>query len=492
MLALQHTLHQSRFALVALFLCAIFRTQGQITWNPVMDIAPSHDGNQRPRIVTDRSGNPLVIWGKSGNVMFSRWAGEAFTTPVQLNPDSIPIAQADWMGPDIAAHGDTIYVVFKQTPEDAADSHVWCIHSFDDGMTFSPPMRVEDVPNGKSRFPAVTTDNQGNPVVAFMKFNDAFGAARWVVTRSTDFGNSFSADVLASRWSSPGADVCDCCPGTVTCEGQAVAMLYRDNNNNIRDTWAGISQDTGATFSGGMNVDQQNWMLQACPSSGPDGVIVGDTLYAVCMNGASGMSRTYFSASAIPEIAGAPGILLTDDIPGLNQQNYPRIAHWGKTVAIVWKQYVSGSGQVPFIFAEDITGGLPAVSAMVGAGNIDNPDIAIADGNIFVVWQDNGSGTVKLRSGTYVITATQDQYTRPSIAIFPNPTSDTWTVKGDFRHGHLDISLMDVDGSVLYRITLDESSPVTSKIDARELSSGIYFIRVTDGRTEQIYKAIKY
>src|SRR3990172_2679254 len=104
-----------RKVLALLLLCStgIVQGQNQINWGPVINIASPINGNNHPRIVTDASGNPLVIWGNSKKVIFSRWNGANFSTPVALNPGTIQIAEASWMGPDIASHGDTVYVVFK-------------------------------------------------------------------------------------------------------------------------------------------------------------------------------------------------------------------------------------------------------------------------------------------------------------------------------------------------------------------------------------------
>lgn len=239
-----------------------------------MNIAPSASGNEHPRIVSDAAGNPLVLWAHANRAMFSRWNGTGFTTPVMLNPPTMTIAGASWMGPDIASHGDTVYMVFKQTPEDSDTCHIWCIHSFNGGISFSPSVRVDNIGDSLSRFPAVTTDVQGNPIIGFMKFDPSFGDERWVVAKSTDFGFTFSIDVKASGWSSPTSTVCNCCPGTIVCSGNTVAMIYRDNKSDIRDTWAGVSFNGANSFSGGMGIDGQNWYITYCPASGPDGVII--------------------------------------------------------------------------------------------------------------------------------------------------------------------------------------------------------------------------
>src|SRR5690242_7919380 len=101
-------------------------SQSGITWNAGMNISSSADGNEHPRIAVNGSGNPLVIWHGAGRAMFSRWNGTSFVSPFRLNQDPVSsVAGASWMGPDIASHGDTVYAVFKQTPEASDTCHIY-------------------------------------------------------------------------------------------------------------------------------------------------------------------------------------------------------------------------------------------------------------------------------------------------------------------------------------------------------------------------------
>lgn len=415
-----------------LLLASISKAQNTITWNPETDLATSASGNNHPRMVLGSSGQPLVVWNHANRCMFSRWNGAAFTNPVLLNPVAINVAGADWMGPDIAAHGDTVYVVFKQTPEASSDSHIFCVHSYDGGTTFSVPVRVDNIADSLSRFPTVTTDDLGNPIIGFMKFDAFFDQSRWAVCRSTDFGLSFSSDVKASGWSDPDAVICDCCPGAISCTGAAVAMVYRDNNANIRDIWAGVSTDTASTFPGGMGIDQQNWFISACPATGPDAVIVGDTLYSTFMNGVSGSNLVYFSKSAISDMSGSMAIPITGSIPGLALQNFPRIASDGKAMAIAWMQVVNNSRQGMLRFTNDLLASFPAAIDTITLGNIYNCDVAISDGKIYVVWQNNSSGTIKYRTGTYSATSgLHENNLIPSLSVFPNPSTGDVHIESD-------------------------------------------------------------
>jgi hypothetical protein len=463
--------------LALLLILTVSKAQTGITWTMGNNIATSASGNEHPRVVTDRSGNPLVIWHHTSRAMFSRWNGTAFTTPVMLNPMSVTIAGASWMGPDIAAHGDTVYVVYKQTPEVADTSHIFCLHSFDGGVTFSSPVQVDNIADSISRFPSVTVDASGNPIIAFMKFNAAFVESRWVVTKSTNFGMSFSTDVKASGWSSATSTICDCCPGSVVFSGNTVAMLYRDNNSNIRDTWASISTNTGSSFSGGMNVDEQNWMLMSCPATGPDGVIIGDSLYTVFTSGASGEDRTYFSRASISAMAGASGSLLTGTIAGLTEQNYPRISAAGTAVAIVWKQTVSGVDYLGLRFTNNIATGLPSIIDTVDMNSITNADVVLSDGKIWIVWEDDGSGTVKYLTGTYVsVTGITENNNKNMFSIYPNPASDRIIIDCLSAHSFIGSSLkiMNVLGETVYQSTITN---IQSTVNISQFPKGIYFVQ---------------
>src|SRR6185436_20090502 len=169
-----------------------FSAVAQITWNMGMNISANTYGNMDPRMALDAAGNPLVIWGRMSDesVFFSRWNGTMFTAPIKLN-GMLTVAAATWMGPDIASHGDSVYVVMKQTPEADTSSHIYMVHSYDGGMTFSSPVQVDNIADSVSRFPTVTTDEDGNPIIAFMKFNSLFLDSRWAVTKSPDYGNTF-------------------------------------------------------------------------------------------------------------------------------------------------------------------------------------------------------------------------------------------------------------------------------------------------------------
>src|SRR3990167_831716 len=389
------------FTLLLIFSHLSF-SQNVVTWNSQSDATTSNFGNLHPRIVMDGSGNPLLIWGNmtDESVYFSRWNGNNFITPIKLNPAWLSVATSNWMGPDIAVKGDTVYVVVKQTPESSSNSHIYLIRSFDKGNTFSSPIQVDFIGDSISRFPAITIDKSGHPVVAFMKFDPSFGDSRWVISKSNDYGNTFMTDVKASN--QQGGLVCDCCPGGITNSGDTIAMLYRMNNNNLRDSWVGISNDNATSFPSGFAIENNNWTISYCPSSGPDGFIEDDTLYSVFMNGIGGTLKTYLSKSSLKSTTLNSVKPLTENIMGLSSQNYPRISSDGSASAIVWRQVVNNVVELPILFTNDLKNGFPTQFDIVDQDEIRNADVALSNGTVFVVWEDDNSGTVKYRKGTFV------------------------------------------------------------------------------------------
>lgn len=413
-----------------LILTFSFQSHAQITWSaPITVVTGSTYGNLHPRVTLNRSGNPLVLWGKNDTrAFFSRWNGTAFTGPVAVGNTGINVFAQSWAGPDIASFGDTVYVTMKRTPETMSMNHMYMAHSYDGGITFSDTVRIDNIDTSLSRFPVVTTTSSGNPLVTFMKFNTSFGDAKYVVTKSSDYGMTFSPDVLASGTA---GDVCDCCPSSIISSGSKVALLFRNNVSMIRDIWAGVSTDGGMTFSSTMRVDTTNWMIMSCPSSGPDGFIIGDSLYSVFMSTASGTAFVYLSRSSMSGGTTRHN-RITGMFTGLSSQNYPRIANAGNAAAAVWKQNTTSGNSIVYSFTTNISSGFATYSVVptaTGSGAI-NADVAMTPGAIHVVWEDDNTGSVMYVKGTYTVptTAVTHSYTENLINLYPNPATESFDV----------------------------------------------------------------
>jgi hypothetical protein len=96
----------------------------------------------------------------------------------------------------------------------------------------------------------------------------------------------------------------------------------------------------------------------------------------------------------------------------------------------VWKQNTSSGSAIVYSFTDNISTGLASyttVPSATGSG-VMNADVAMSNGVIHIVWQDDNSGTVKYLKGTYAPASVAWLPERELISVYPNPASGTFSV----------------------------------------------------------------
>jgi hypothetical protein len=355
-------------------------------------------GKTRPRIVTDATGTPVVMLSRKTNdkVYVARLDGNSFTTPVSIVPGTEEAFVSDWAGPDIASNGDDVFVTYHSEPE--ATGFVYVVKSSDGGVTFGDTVRAESSAVEQSRFPVIAVDDNGNPAVMFMRFTGNWIDPQYVVANSPNGGQSYLDDVNASEIA-PG-EVCDCCPAALLSEGQRQVAMFRNNDNNLRDLWVTISNDNGQDFDTGDDMDPNNWIINSCPSTGPDGYINGDSLYTVWMSAGQGASRVFMSSVHLPTATRGTTWEVAQNQNSSANQNYPRIAGEGDVMGIVYQEAASGNFDCYITISTD--GGNTFSSPILihddPAGTQRNPDITYVNGEFHVVFEDVSAGSVIYRT----------------------------------------------------------------------------------------------
>ena len=85
----------------------------QLNFGNYHTISTGADGYGRARIVTVSNGDPLIVWRKDSSpkmLKASRWNGSSFISSYDIT--SSGVNPNSWDGPEVAAKGDTVYVVF--------------------------------------------------------------------------------------------------------------------------------------------------------------------------------------------------------------------------------------------------------------------------------------------------------------------------------------------------------------------------------------------
>ena len=193
-----------------------------------------------------------------------------------------------------------------------------CTTSTDNGLTFSEPQLVGEVPDmhlGMFRGPQVASSKDFTLVSAMDKegvlhvfqlnhktkkwaitgqINDVAGSApeglmslaaddanhfyaTWLDVRgdrknkiyfskSTDNGMTWAPNQLVYK--APEGPVCECCKPSIAANGPTVAIMFRNKVNGSRDLYLTQSETGGGTFSEPEKLGKGTWQLNACPMDG--------------------------------------------------------------------------------------------------------------------------------------------------------------------------------------------------------------------------------
>jgi hypothetical protein len=374
-------------------------------------------GKTRPRIVINGSGEPVVMWSKASTdqvyVSTLNFGSQAFNEPVKITPDGVQAFSATWSGADIASSGDTVFVTYHSTPESTGKSYVH--GSFDGGLSFGDSVRVDQPTIDQSRFPTVAVTDQGNPIVGFMRFEGNWIDPQYAVSNSYDLGATFEQDVIASELAPE--EVCDCCPAQVIAGNGFQAISFRNNDNNIRDNWIAFSSDTGASFESVVDVDYSDWMVNSCPSSGPDAFFAGDSLYTVWMSEGQGETRIYVASVSIENGGiGYSGLVRNIPFDGFTE-NYPRIAGNGQQIGVTYQAWNMGETDAYLISSvSGVTGFTDTIRlGAVQDGAQRNPDIAFQEGVYHIVFDDSEAGHLMYQRAYYENTGITEELVESKI-----------------------------------------------------------------------------
>lgn len=450
-----------------------------LVWSPTTTVAANTFDNMKPQIALLGDGAPVVTWGSAIGARkgwVSTWDGTAFTAPVQLNPSGT-INAYTVEGPNVVASGDTIVAVYCTASPTTPSVRLRT--STDRGATWSLPMLVDSLTGGDMpTFSNLALAAGGEVVVTYIRQTATYADPRYVVRRSADLGLTWTPEVVASD-SAPGSDVCDCCTSQPYAHDGKVILAFRNNDGNLRDMWAVVSDDGGQTFPTAIDLDSTDWQLAACPSSGPASLFRGDSIYTVFMSqGGNGLARVWIGASSLATGQLAYNRMLLDTLPAITQ-NYPTIAGNGDTVVVAWYQNNGTNPEIALRYSFTGVAGLfdnpvQYVNNFT-AGVQTNPDMVWRAGKLHLVWQDDASNTVKYRSATVgeLVGTAEPQ---ASLRAYPNPSTGVFRLPA--VQGATWLGLVDAGGRRLDVAPLWEGGLLT--LDLAGLPAGCYTALLRD------------
>ena len=438
------------FAYFFIFTCSHLLAQNGIQWSDPIDVSLT-SGNKSPVVGTFNDGNPVLIWGNGSTILFTKMVDGLFIQPITVPTGSNSPNIYSFGGIDMAIKDNQIFIVYENF-----DNGIFIIKSSDEGNSFQAPVNVYDpIPGKWATLSSVAIDDNGNPLVSVILENTNETQGQFVMMRSLDAGDTFTSPVVASE-AANGDYVCECCPSDIYTAGEDVWLVFRNNDNNLRDMWVTKSDDNGDSFDQGVDVDNTDWILNSCPISGPKiAPLSGDSLMTIWKSGGIGAIRVYIST--LNGSTMEKGFEMVLPLSNTNAiQGSSNIAGANDTIGIVWDESGFGANGTDLMFALSTNGSQGLISNLSNiteaTGTQKFPSLVFSDG-VFHLFHTNGSG-LQYRSGLVAdLVATNELVQNTNcFALIENPSTNRMIrLKNtcqleDFK---FDATLSDLSGKII-------------------------------------------
>ncbi len=457
----------------------------QFILTPPVSVTNEDDsyGFRSPKVISYGENNDqvMVFWSRTGSeqaMFISTLTNGEFSTasPVPIGNQQ-PNLWSGNLGPGIASFGNHIYITFE-----VYGSAVYCVHSGDGGISWEEPVAAFTPSIGRfATIPNIAVDNLGSVYIAYVNTNSAEEDAHYGLVKSNNEGLEFSDEILVNE-NVQSNEVCECCNGNIEIgANNEVYVGFRNNNNNMRDCWIVKSSDLGSTFDEVYDVDNTNWVLNGCPSNGPDFTVTDGEVATVFFTGANNFDNdVYFTVldSASGDVSAAQSVRLANEES--IGQNSARIASNAQgEVMVVFQESFQFGQNIGFSLAQNSYEiGLASHVLNDSTGNQRQPDV-MAIGNVFhVVYEDFSSGTVFYHTVNSDPNSVLEEE-NSKFLVYPNPSGSFIQLKGAEKVFNYKI-FSSQGKSMLEKAVTKSGNDGALTIDISTLNSGIYYLSVND------------
>ncbi len=452
-------------------------------------IVADGEGSHHPQIEILNDGVPAITWtdGASKNIYFAKHDGiSGFNTPIQLNPTGLDVQSYNWSGPDLAIEGDNIYVVFKSYGYETGGIYV--VKSTNNGTTFGDTVRVDDLADGFAQYPDLTVLND-TVYVTFMNHDTGGSNPSYDVARSVDGGLTFGDEVLGGTLIT--GEACDCCQPEISVNDDFLMVFYRNNDDNIRDIKAVISYDRGASFTDWISADDHNWLIPACPATGPDTRFIDDSKIAVTYKSeVDDNPKVFLNIYDLDADVSVEMIEIYSSDAMANSLNYPQVCFDDGMLGIVWEDFATGTSLDVFFNSSSSTdidfNPDNALNLTELAGVQSKPDIALNSGIFHVVYAD------AMDNNLYYLQVGEPNSlpefnSELSFNTYMSATNEQLIVDFSGKElDHLSITISDINGKLIEMQTMANSH---FEMSTKDWSSGVYLVTLT-GNGQRVTKKV--
>jgi hypothetical protein len=246
----------------------------------------------KPRIVATGR-DPMIAVRASGALSLSKvengdlWVqtstdgGDSFEPPVRVNDVRGEVSSHPESSPQMQVRTRSEFYCLWQTRRGGDGSTLRFTRSMDWGESFQKAIDVDTTPGSTQSFYTMNVSPKGAIYAAWLDGRDRGkgrpGTSAVYLARSSNKGASFEKAVRVAL------DVCPCCRPNIAFgrDGKMHLTWRAVLEGNVRDIFVATSGDEGASWSPGVRVAEDNWVLNGCPHSGASMASTGKRLFIV-------------------------------------------------------------------------------------------------------------------------------------------------------------------------------------------------------------------
>ena len=388
-----------RYLLIILALFSVCFSQIEYIFLDNIQITDSSIDQKFPEVIINDNTIHLTwvsIYGNTKNIMYSKSQdfGETFSEPIQINYLSNNVIAYGQSGSKIESFNDIVFITYID--DRTGPWSVYLNISYDNGLTWEEEVMISDTPylNGYQDF---EVDSNGNLHLVYYNFaaNNHLQDVRYRFAENNNnwnFNSSIPLGIVNDEM-----EPCDCCqPDLEIDENGNVYVAYRNNVQNLRDTYLSVKRFNEDGFYENYQVSNFQDFIPYCPSSGPDIDIKENEIavaYTIYDN-----EKVYTSISNLDEMDFSDFMNVSDSN---SKQNYPYIS-LDENILVVWADFInsnSGNWEIYFSIRDLETNQMINTQKINDDGSNyiqKDPIIYKYMNDIFIFWSDQRNGNYEI------------------------------------------------------------------------------------------------
>jgi hypothetical protein len=466
--------------LTALFLCThvVSSTESQAQWEPDVRLTNDPDVSwtslYNARCIA-ASGNVVhVVWYETRDGNREIYYKRSVDGGVNWGTDTrMTNANGDSWYPSISLSGLFVHVVWMDTRD--GNTEVYYKRSTDEGVSWEADVRLTNNAS-PSAYPSISVSGLEVHVV----WRDYSGNFEIYYKRSTDGGANWDSNTRLTNNSAASYEA------SIAVFGQIVHVVWYDERHGIaeeiyykRSTDGGVSwgEDTRLTNSAG-----NSWA--------PSVSVSYSNVHIVWYDDRDASWEIYYKRSTDGGISWESDTRLTNDIA---QKSNPSISASDQVVNVVWEDNRDGNYEIYYKRSTDDGINWGADYRLTNAAFFSGrPSVAVSGSSVHVVWYDGREGNDEIyykRNPTGNVTGIE------TIGLelpgdfkleqnYPNPFNPSSTIRFQIpSSGFVLLVVHDVLGNEVATLISEqmEAGTYTKQVDAKNLTSGVYFYRLHTG-----------